>query len=472
MRPRIAIVLTMAILVCGGCSKPRSGPLEDPIRTTIAGVDLRDRSFRSADQISLYDQVERLIGEGRERTARLIVAARPDEARRCILERKVAEPAVLLMAAVLDRMNSGGDPNRNGWTAYVRHRTSSPDTYRSWDEDLDEVGRCIREGRWDAAADVLPLEPPRAPGGDLLAIEAARIAAVILMANNRLPEARSSVLEAMPLNRVYPTEGADLVLLLSECERRQSGVDSHASWMRAAMAGVQPTAINDPDWLRRLMEARPAAAPYPDAFATEIRHRVGSVFGPPIATIPIDCAIKAWIGTLLLGRGEPDMSLLYWSQAVDACPDPVIAIPLRVGQIRSLAQLRRYSDAQGILDAISGSPASWEALLKGMSLVLAIKRGEIPTRVDAAIPPASALQGSILLRAVADRASALHVAGQTEDALRLLNQLKIAGNAQGDDLFVSQCLQVEVVWTSTLGDDKRVDAARQQVDAWESSQNP
>ena len=293
MNRRLLSTLTASLLLLSACGA--RAERTEPLRTTIAGVDLRDHSNQATLQPTLHEHVERLIGDGRERTARLLATARPDEVRQAVFAHRIADPAISLMAGVLDRLGAGG-PTAGGWSAYIRHRVTSPESYEDWEDSVDEIGSFIRQGRWTAAADELPLTAPKAPGADVLGIESARIAAVILLAEGQPEQASLAVRRALPLTRARPGDAPELLLLLTECDRRIPGADVNGSWLRAAQDGSAPMAIVDPHWLQRLMDARPPLCDYPPELTAEVMRRLTSVYGAMPATLPGKALLLAWTG--------------------------------------------------------------------------------------------------------------------------------------------------------------------------------
>jgi hypothetical protein len=172
---------------------------------------------------------------------------------------------------------------------------------------------------------------------------------------------------------------------------------------------------------------------------------------------------------VLLDRGDADAGLLAWSRAVDACPSQDDTGILRIGQARALAQMRRLGEAQGLIDAVAASGRPEAVIAQAFGRSLALRRGEAGAgMVDAPATLPVPVRGAFVLAAAADHAVALHARGRTDEALRLLTQVRAAVESVGEDLLFAQCLQLEMSWLSGTGDEKRLDAARRLLDAWES----
>ena len=129
---------TLLLAVCSARSE-RS----EPIKTFVAGVDLRDHSQYGALLPTIHEQIERLIGDGRERSARLLANARPGEIREAVISHRAADPAITLMANILDRLGAG-TTTAGGWLAYTRHRVTTPEVYDDWEADVDAIGSLVR----------------------------------------------------------------------------------------------------------------------------------------------------------------------------------------------------------------------------------------------------------------------------------------------------------------------------------------
>ncbi len=461
---RMLFVILSATLLLAACGARTERT--EPLKTSIAGVDLREHSQQDVLLPTILEQVERLIGDGRERSARLLASARSDEIREAIITHRGADPAITLMADMLDRLGAGRT-TAGGWSAYIRHRVTTPEVYDDWEADVDAIGSLIRQGQWAKAADLLPLTTPKAPGADVLAIESARIAAVVLLAEGQAEEAALAVRGALPLTRSRPGDAPDLKLLLAECERRIPGADATGSWLQAAKLGADPMTIVDPHWLQRLMEARPSSCDYPVELTTEVELRLASALGPMSAKLPAKAVLLAWIGNLLLNRGHGDLGLLICSRAVDACPEEHAGI-LRLGQARAFAQMRHFGQAQAIVDAVMSSGGTTSAIAQDFARSLAMRRGEIKPLPDDQLVLPRPILGSFVLYAYADRALSLYAAGRTADAMRLMVDVREASRTTGDEMFYAQCLQAELAWSIKKGDGKGIDDIRRRIDEWET----
>lgn len=368
--------LLAAALVAGlgGCTLP--GKFAPPT-TAVAvapqqpAVTVQHGKLLATDESSLppgelVNRVRNALSTGQQARAGVGVLRHPEaslESLRSADCAAVGDAAVRAVATGYDRacVRDG----RPGWDAVLADRQANPQRYADYDRKRAAAAEHLKAGRSVEALGVklATAVPPNAP--PLVSLDAAHLTACAAIGAGQ-PKAAAAVLTPLRASFAnYPHQGAYLLLLLSEAERRCGrDAEAEACWDEAvALNGSLlngPFPVVDPVLWDRCAFHRPAHTPWPgpvnDSLArvsglprpsgvVQAGHALAGAGGEPL--------VWACIGQVRLTRGEPELALAALKQAEAWTPDPAAQQALQLAQAEALIELGQLGPASAILTKLT-----------------------------------------------------------------------------------------------------------------------
>lgn len=273
--------LAAALLGCGGCmtlGKPFDLPGD--AAAPPDGVNHQGGELLATDEATLHpgellNRVRTAAAAGDARRVELAAVRHPDAALETL--RTVAvpgDPAVKALAAAYDAACVRDQPS--GWAAGLVDQVTNPKKYEGWTRARTAFVEQTRAGK-DAEAVSSKLADAVPRGAPPAALDAAHLTAAAL-ASNQPKAAVAAVAAVRGLLATHPHQGAYLLLLLSEAERR-NGRDSEASerWAEAVGLAAQlaGTGLIDLVLWERCAYLRPSDHPWPEAVRGALARAAG-----------------------------------------------------------------------------------------------------------------------------------------------------------------------------------------------------
>lgn len=477
-------LLPVALAAAGGCmnltkpAKPGAQTVEaSPVTVKLQGGKLFATDEATLPPTELLNRVRAAVATGQPQRVELGAARHPDaalEALRSASGPAASDPTVRALAAAYDRV-CVRDPQAR-WEPYLADRAANPKKYADFDAKRAQVIEHTRTGRYaEAAAVKLASSTPK--GATLAALDAAHLTAAAALAADQPKVAVATITAVRPSLGNYPHQGAYLLLLLSEAERR-SGRDAEAAacWSEATdlAAGLLAASVVDPVLWDRCAYLRPTdrvwSKPNRDALAraagqsTPTDGAVRPAGGAAGPTDGSESLVWACVGHARLKRGEPQLALAAFKQAEAWSPEPGAQAAHQFAQAQALVEIGQPAAAAAILTKLAATTgphtAPSRALLgsvllqsKSVQQALPVLRkaveegGEYPARAQTE----------------ANLGLALLITGSHEEGLRWVRSAQKRFEVSGEWDQLRQSLENEAGYLEKVGKKTEAKAVRQRL---------
>ncbi len=305
----------------------------------------------------------------------------------------------------------------------------------------------------------------------------ANLKGIALVLDNRPREAVDAFQQALQAAGNQPYEAVNLMLLLSDAQRR--GGDSAAAertWLAAADLltdlAAGPARIADPILLERAAYLRPANTPWPrpaQQRLCDVSIRQGIIFpalapqrGAPPTSVTDEAPLWSVIGHWRLARNESQAALIGLKRAESMTSNPLAAARLQIAQTRALVRLGQSSAATAMLINLAGQ-GDPQVARPAMALLgtLKLRQGAAEqgfNLLHRAVEQDSALAWPERTEAEANLGLAYLIVGDEPTGLRWLHEAQQSFESAGQHDELVQSLENEAAYLDQV---KKPDLAKE-----------
>jgi len=361
----------------------------------VVGQSLGEGQEVSLPPNDLAKRVSELTASGRKIAAARWVQRHPEAALEWLRTGSTAtkDPALTLAAEVHDRQCSAPGATQS-WAALDAARRANPEPYQAYLEARNRFKNSLTQGQVSHALNQELLKLAGACDSKMLEIDAWQLQGTAQLLNEKPAEAAVALEQAaelaMPLS---PYQGAYLLLLLSDAQRRIEQYDqAAATWQRAVLAASQLLAtenpVHDPVLWEKLGYQRPVDQAWPEDAVRMLQHLEALPSVDPLAGgAAADAAAGAreaetavWnaIGIWYLERSHGQAALVSFKRAEASATDEETRSWLRIRQARSLIQLQQDGAATAILvKAATKKDSTTARAAMGLLGSMRLKNGQV-----------------------------------------------------------------------------------------------
>ena len=464
---------------------PKAGPTQ--VKTGGDGFALGDVERPAVTPQQFADRVAEMLRARRPAETTHWIQQYPDIAMAVLRDSScatVSPESFVAIAEAHDQQCSRAATTAN-WTALARDRASRPGQYAEYDKKRQQFMSHVQNGRVREAL-AMGLAPPQGAPGAMLSIDCQYLTGVALVLGDRPREAVGAFQRAVQAaNTAHPYQAANLLLLLSDAQRRAGdAAAAENTWRESAgLAGnlaVGSPAVADPILWERIAYLRPANTPWPPAVRqqmTDLNVRLG-IAAPPRAaetsagqTDPAFGEAALWtnIGHWRLAREESQAALVALKRAESMTSDPGIAAQLRLAQTKALVRLGQASAATAMLIALAGQSEPRIARpAMAMLGTLKLQQGSSQqgfNLLHRAVEEDLSLVWPERSQAEADLGLAYLLMGEEEPGLRWLHGAQKSFESAGQQQQLVRCLENEAAYLEQAKKKDLAKAVRQRLES-------
>lgn len=456
----------------------------------VVGQSLGEGQEVSIPTNDLAKRVSELTAAGRKIAAARWIQRHPEATLEWLRTGSAAtkDPALSLAAEVHDRQCSAPGAAHT-WASLDTARRANPEPYKAYLEARNRFKNSLTQGQVSHALNQELLKLAGACDSKMLEIDAWQLQGTAQLLNEKPSEAAEALSQAaelaMPLS---PYQGAYLLLLLSDAQRRAEQYDQAAeTWQQAVLTASQMLAaenpVHDPVLWEKLGYQRPVDRAWPEDAVRMLQHletlpSVDPLSGGQAADAAADAreaetAVWNAIGVWYLERSHGQAALVSFKRAEASAADEETRTWLRIRQARSLIQLQQDGAATALLvKAATKKDSTTARAALGLLGSLRLKSGQVQQGLGLlrkSVEQADGVEWSERADAEVDLSLAYLMIGAEQEGIKRLHAAQERFEREGNWESLTLALANEAAYLEETKQNKEAAAVRRRLDELERS---